>query len=304
MDAANVRLTDAGDRSMLRRRALSLLLGTLAPVRARAAGNLDRFLGTTKGVALLLDIRTRRPIAISGADLAGRSLAPPGSALKPFVLAALLKSGKLDADAAFPCPARLTIRDRTLDCSHPPLATPVRIDTALAYSCNCFVAHAAERFEPGELARALVSFGLDSPTGLIPGGDARGRVLPARDVDAQRLQALGEDGILITAAELAFAYRLLALQTTRPELRPIFAGLEGAVEFGTAQHARVSGVKVAGKTGSVLTAAGEPLAWFAGFLPSRAPEVVIVVMLPGRSGGADAAPVAGRILEAFRAGRI
>ena len=30
---------------------------------------------------------------------------------------------------------------------------PLSIDLALAYSCNCFVAHMAERFERGELAR-------------------------------------------------------------------------------------------------------------------------------------------------------
>jgi cell division protein FtsI/penicillin-binding protein 2 len=123
-------------------------------------------------------------------------------------------------------------------------------------------------------------------------------------VDAQRLQALGEDGVSITVAELAAAYRLLALKINRPEMQPILAGLEGAVEFGTAQNASVKGVKIAGKTGSVLTAAGEPIAWFAGFMPSRNPEVVVAVMLPGRSGGADAAPVAGRILAAYRAGTL
>ena len=85
---------------------------------------------------------------------------------------------------------------------------------------------------------------------------------------------------------------------------PVRAGLEGAVAFGTAQHARVAGVQVAGKTGSAFTAEGEHVAWFAGFMPSREPDVVVVVMLRGRSGGADAAPVAGRILEAYRARRL
>jgi penicillin-binding protein 2 len=105
---------------------------------------------------------------------------------------------------------------------------------------------------------------------------------------------------------------LLALKINLPAMQPILAGLEGAVEFGTAQNALVSGAasggrsaeKLAGKTGSVLTSAGEPIAWFAGFWPSRAPETVVTVMVPGHSGGADAAPVAGRVLEAYRAGRL
>ena len=91
------------------------------------------------------------------------------------------------------------------------------------------------------------------------------------------------------------AYRGLALQAGRAEMQPVVAGMEGAVEYGTAQRAGVSGVKVAGKTGSVRTEAGAPIAWFAGFVPSRAPEVVVTVMLQGHSGGSDAAPVAGRV---------
>jgi cell division protein FtsI/penicillin-binding protein 2 len=125
-----------------------------------------------------------------------------------------------------------------------------------------------------------------------------------RSVDGQRLQALGEGGILVTVAELAMAYRLLAVQRERIEMRPVLIGLEGAVEFGTAQHARVDGTKLAGKTGSMIADTGEPVAWFAGFFPGRAPEAAIAVMLPGRSGGADAAPVAGRILAAYHAGRL
>ena len=73
-----------------------------------------------------------------------------------------------------------------------------------------------------------------------------------------------------------------------------------AVEYGTAQRAKVPGLKVAGKTGSVRTPAGAYVAWFAGFTG----EAVVTVMLQARSGGADAAPVAGRILEAHWKGRL
>ena len=180
----------------------------------------------------------------------------------------------------------------------------MRVDTALAYSCNYFVARVAERLGPGELAGELARAGLSSLTGLADAGEVAGRIRPASGRDAIRLQALGEEGVRITTAELVLAYRWLALRADRPEMRPIVAGLEGAVDYGTAQHAQVAGVKVAGKTGSVVAESGAPIAWFAGFLPSRAPEVVTVLMLQGHSGGSDAAPVAARILEAYRAGRL
>jgi cell division protein FtsI/penicillin-binding protein 2 len=184
------------------------------------------------------------------------------------------------------------------------MAAPLDAVAALAYSCNCFVAHAAERFQPGELTQELKRLGLASLTGLFGPDEAAGRIRPAIDLDAQRIQALGEDSVEITAAELALAYRLLALKINQPAMRTILNGLEGAVEFGTAQNASISGVRVAGKTGSALTAAGEPVAWFAGFLPSSARQVALAVMLPGRSGGADAAPIARRIFEAYRSGKL
>src|SRR5580698_5055233 len=87
--------------------------------------------------------------------MARQTLLPPGSTLKTFVLAALLQKGKLSPHAAFVCPQHLKIGYRTLDCSHPRIATPMGVSTALAYSCNCFVANAATRFGPGELAAEL-----------------------------------------------------------------------------------------------------------------------------------------------------
>ena len=249
------------------------------------------FFESRQGAAVLLDVRSRRVIGVHAAAVAGRFLAPPGSTLKPFVLAALLRSGKLAVTESLLCPGKLTIAGRSFDCSHPRLDMPIRIDTALAYSCNYFVARMAERFSAGELARELARAGL-------PSGAGRVRAVSGRD--AVRLQALGEDGILITVAELAMAYRRLALDAAPS----IVAGLEGAVEYGTAQRAQVAGVKVAGKTGSAIAESGAPIAWFAGFAPSRDPEVVVTVMLQGRSGGSDAAPIAGRILGAYRAGRL
>ena len=141
-------------------------------------------------------------------------------------------------------------------------------------------------------------------TGLPGTAEVSGRISPAAGAEANQLQALGEAPLLVTAAGLAAGYRTLALSAGRSEMGQVIEGLEGAVEYGTAQLARAKGVRVAGKTGSVRTASGARIAWFAGFAPSRAPEVVATVMLQGRSGGADAAPVAGRIFEAWRSGRF
>ena len=288
---------------MQRRRAISLLVAACGPGPARPTASLDRFLDSRAACALLIDADTGRLLAIANPSAAGRLLLPPGSTLKPLVMAALLSQGKWRANETFFCPGRLRIAGRSFDCVHPPLSTPMRVDSALAYSCNCFVAHAAERFGPGELAAELARAGLASPSGLVD-VEVPGRVDRAAGPDAQRLQALGESGVLVTPAGLAMAYRQLARRLGQPEsaavLGAVRAGMKGAVEFGTAQLATLPGVAIAGKTGSALAENGEPVAWFAGWLPADAPKVVVCVMLHGRSGGADAAPLAGRILDAYQ----
>lgn len=242
---------------MRRRDAIALLLASVpAPDRA----------------AVLLDIPTRRVLSARNAAW----LAPPGSTLKPLVFSLLLHAGKLDPAERRPCTGHLVIAGRRFDCSHPPLDTLLDVPAALAYSCNAFTSAVAARFAPGELARELARFAIT-------------RTQPAVTIEATQLQALGEDRILTSPMELAQAY--LQLAAAAPPA--VLAGLRQAVEFGTAQHAAVPRFPVSGKTGSVRTAQGAHIAWFAGFSPST----VVVVMLQGRSGGADAAPVAASLLQ-------
>lgn len=253
--------------------------------------------------ALLLDIADRRLLSVSNPELARRWLAAPGSAIKPFTLLALLESGKLTSAEQYPCPRRLVLNSHSLNCSHPDSPLPMNVSRAIAYSCNCAVAHFSERFEPGELPSFLQRMGLASATGLLPGSEVLGRIDRPSTPAASELQALGENGLAITPLELLLAYRRLALRVRQPLFEPVLEGLEGAVEFGTAQCAMLDRIRVAGKTGSLETAVGHRVAWFAGFAPSRAPEVAVTVLVQGRSGGADAAPIAGELLRAHFAGR-
>jgi len=281
---------------MRRREAIAALL---AASTARAA-NLDAFMDGERGCALLVDIAGRKLIAAHRAEVAVAELNPPGSTVKPLAVAALLNAGKLRVNEGFPCPGRLTIAGEPFPCSHPAISAPIVPRTAIAYSCNCFVAHVAQRFAPGELAACLERSGIASRPGWIGEIEAEGEVEPAAAGSQSQLQALGERRVAVSAAGLALAYRGLALHAPPA----ILEGLEDAVEYGTAQRAAVPGVAVAGKTGSLRTDSGKLVAWFAGFAPSRAPQVVVTVMLQGHSGGADAAPVAGRILAAWHAGRL
>jgi len=272
---------------MLRRHAIASLLATGAWTKEAAGTKIaGRFFDGAHGAAVLVDRRSLRLIAAHASELAAGSSAPPGSTLKPLVLNSLLERDQLHASDGFPCPGDLRLEGRSFACSHPPLGVPLTVRTAIAYSCNCFVAHYASRFRAGQLAPEMERWGLVSRTNWFGEREATGRVWNA----TVPLQALGEDGVLVTPASLAMAYCRLVSRAAPA----VLAGMADAVSFGTAQRAQVTGLNVAGKTGSVRTPAGAYVAWFAGFTDAA----VVTVMLQARSGGADAAPIAGRILEA------
>jgi cell division protein FtsI/penicillin-binding protein 2 len=226
-------------------------------------------------------------------------LAAPGSTVKPLSLWALLRMGRVKPDESFPCPRDLRLAGLQMNCSHPRLPFPVTVSRAIAYSCNCATAHFAARFRENELTRFYESFGFKSQTHLLARPERTGDIATGLGGDELKLQALGERGVRITAVELAAAYRRLASLVSEPQFQPILEGLEGAVRVGTGQAAQVRGITVAGKTGTVQTDPGLRIAWFAGFAPSRRPEVLVTVLTQGRSGAEAAAPIAGELLRDY-----
>jgi penicillin-binding protein 2 len=271
----------------------------LSPALEKAV---QRSMAGKPGAAVVAEVSSGRLLAHHRLDLAATRLAAPGSAVKPFTLLALLESGKAGRLA---CERQLRLGPRRLDCTHPRLTLPLEPASALAYSCNWYFAQLALRFEPAELARAFERAGLASLTGLAA-REAAGTIRTARNPVELQLQALGEDGIQVTPLGLLAAYRRLALlrTTAGAALAPLFEGLEGAVAFGTAQLAETAGLAVAGKTGTTASASRSwTHAWFAGYAPTSAPEIVLVVFLEQGAGGPGAAPVAGAIFEAYRQAR-
>jgi penicillin-binding protein A len=75
--------------------------------------------------------------------------------------------------------------------------------------------------------------------------------------------------------------------------------MTAVVDQGTGKNARISGIKVAGKTGTAENPSGESHAWFIGFAPADHPRMAVAVILEkeGRTGGAAAAPIARAIIQ-------
>ena len=81
----------------------------------------------------------------------------------------------------------------------------------------------------------------------------------------------------------------------------ITEALVAVVEGGTAKAARISGVRVAGKTGSSEHTRGQRThGWFVGFAPADNPRIAVAVVLEAAGhGGEVAVPVAKQVLEAY-----
>lgn len=247
---------------------------------------------------IVLDIASGRLLAAHKLNDASRSLAAPGSTLKPLVLYALVSAGRWNPASRVACNRQLVVAGHRLACTHPP-APPFDAREALTWSCNTYFAAVARTLHPGELGRLLGPSGLLGATGLAS-EEAAAEFREPQTVDEEQLTLLGVTGVRVTPLELAAAYRWLAHEMdAHPDseaAQVVRAGLEDSASFGMAGQASLGGVAVMGKTGTAEGAASSRShGWFAGLAPERNPRVVIVVYVPaGR--GMDAAHVAGELL--------
>lgn len=247
---------------------------------------------------VIIDVAGGRLLGANHLAEAAHTLAAPGSTLKPLVLYQLLAANRWQPQQRVSCDRKLFVGGHSLACSHP--ASPAfDAQEALAWSCNSYFAAVARSLQPDELGALLRPTGILGQTGLAP-QEAVAEFREPRTGEAAQLALLGVEGVRVTPLELAAAYRWLALriatQSSLTASQTVLGGLTDSASFGMAGPAALSGVPVAGKTGSAEgIATSRTHGWFAGFFPPERPQAVIVVYMPaGR--GADAARVAGELL--------
>jgi cell division protein FtsI/penicillin-binding protein 2 len=247
---------------------------------------------------LVLEIGSGELLASARMAEASRTLATPGSTLKPLILYFALESGRWDPEHRVACSRKMRIGGHQLNCSHP-AADPMNAEQALTWSCNSYFAELAGTLTAEELRKALSERNLLAVTGLRTGESVAEFRLPHNREQIQ-LAALGVEGIRVTLPELAEAYRSLAIelaahpQTMAAEI--VRAGLSESASFGMADAAALGGVPVAGKTGTASAESGGAThGWFVGLAPSESPRVVVAVYVPAGH-GSDAAQVAANVL--------
>src|SRR5262245_56478103 len=232
-------------------------------------------LGDREGAVIVIDPQTGRLRAVINPRLAFEQAFPPGSAIKPFTALAAMRAGLLDRETRRLCRTRYESEDFEIVCSHPRSATPFDLAQALAYSCNYYFAHVAERLSQGAFISLLGSFGFGSRTN-VSAGESPGS-LPHGEWQVRI--ALGEsDGLLVTPIQLITAYTALVngghlycpqrgseqevvpRESARLNIAPrhrsaLIEGMRSAVKYGTARKLS-SGSYIFGKTGTSTSSNG------------------------------------------------
>jgi cell division protein FtsI/penicillin-binding protein 2 len=238
---------------------------------------LSSALRSTPAIGVLVDVNSGRLLATVNGE--GAQLSTPGSILKPLFLTAALEQTTVF------CRRSLYITDQSrtwnMACTHPQTNVALAAKEALAYSCNRYFAELADRLPPEQATAILTHYG------LVP-------LHPPQSREQKELLVLGVEGILVSPAQMAMAYRKLALELDHAPapLEAVRQGLRDSVSYGMAHDADVPGLEIAGKTGT----ASDPgktwsHGWFAGTSYLDHEEVVLVIYVP-RGNGADAARLA------------
>src|SRR5208337_2484995 len=103
---------------------------------------------------VVLDITSGLVLASHQLVDATRTVAAPGSTLKPLVLYSLLREGRWNPTNRVACNRQLVVAGHRLACTHP-LAPPFDAREALTWSCNSYFAAVARSLHAGELGQLL-----------------------------------------------------------------------------------------------------------------------------------------------------
>jgi penicillin-binding protein A len=264
----------------------------------------------------------------------------PGSIFKVVVSAAALASGEYTPDTVVPAPAELTLPQSTSTLENfggsacDPSGEQSLID-ALTISCNTAFAQLGidlgeERVREMAEAFGITGEGFDIP--LTVEGSTLGEIendaqlgvssIGQQDVQLTPLQAamiasaVANDGTLMSPylVDQVRAPDLSVIDQTDPDelSEPVSAEVaEGltemmvsVVEDGSGRRAQISGVQVAGKTGTAENA-GPDHNWFIGFAPADDPQIAVAVFVAngGGTGGDVSAPIAGDVMQAYLEGQ-
>ena len=265
---------------------------------------------------------------------------PPGSTFKVVTATAALDSGKWNPSSTFDDTGKYVVDGQTIRNDGGIKFGVHNFTDALTFSINTTFAQVGKRLGPSRLGGEMTKFGFGRPVEIdlpsdevaVSGRYRNGKLLSntQRDEDAARI-AIGQENLLVTPLQMAMVAGAVAnggrmqrpylvkrvitkdgvvVKQQNPETLDSVASayissevgrmMQNVVREGTGTKAGLSGLSVAGKTGTAET--GDPnrnQAWFIGYAPADNPKVAVAVVIEDTSGtgGQVAAPIAGSVMR-------
>ena len=280
-----------------------------------------------------------------------QGLYSPGSIFKVVVGLAGLQEGVITPRTTEICKGVYYFKNRKYRCWKRGGHGVVRLHKAIVESCDIYFYKLGERLTVDRMGRYARMLGLGSRTGIDLPHESRGFV-PSRQWKKRRrgmvwfpgedlIMGIGQGYLLVTPLQIAHLmatvgemgrfvtpHLLLSperdfpskqLPLKRSFLQIMVRALRGVVEeeHGTAHLARVEGIPVAGKTGTVQVVHQKiphtkmeeipykmrDHAWFAAFAPVGNPRIAVAAIVEhGGHGGSGAAPLVGKLISFYLKG--
>ncbi|OGL73770.1 penicillin-binding protein 2 [Candidatus Uhrbacteria bacterium RIFCSPHIGHO2_12_FULL_60_25] len=263
---------------------------------------------------------------------------PSGSVIKPLIASAALAEGIITPNTTVHSTGGITVGPWFFPDWAPGGHGLTNVRKAIAWSVNTFFYYIGGGHDAfiglgvDRLTKWMRAFGLGAKTGLDLPGEATGHV-PSQEWkektkgerwyigDTYNL-SIGQGDLLVTPVQMARVTAAIAnggslvvphvvmssstADVQRLDASPlVFAtvrqGMRETVTYGSGRRLNALSFPVAGKTGTAQWRSDKPNhAWFTGYAPANAPEVVVTVLLEeGGEGSSSAVPVAGEILQAW-----
>ena len=267
---------------------------------------------------------------------------PPGSTMKVVTATAALDSGEFTTSSTLSGRSPIEIEGVPLSNSGGEQFGTIDMTTALTNSVNTWWAQAGERLGKDTMFKYMDRYGFDAKprldypsfqlaaSGVYEGNRLLG---PSDTIDIGRV-AIGQERLRVTPLQMAEVAATVAnkgelmeprlwskvidpdgretkldparqsrvmSEDTAAELNTM---MQSVVREGTGTAAAVSGIDVAGKTGTAEISAGVNDAWFIGFAPASDPQIAIACVVEHTSGfgGPTCGPIFKAVAEAVLSG--
>jgi peptidoglycan glycosyltransferase len=267
---------------------------------------------------------------------------PPGSTMKVVTATAALDSGEFTTNSTLSGRSPIEIEGVPLSNSGGEQFGTIDMTTALTNSVNTWWAQAGEKIGKDTMFKYMDRYGFDAKprldypsfqlaaSGVYEGNRLLG---PSDPIDIGRV-AIGQERLRVTPLQMAEVAATVAnkgelmeprlwskvidpdgretkldparqsrvmSEGTASELNTM---MQSVVREGTGTAAAVSGIDVAGKTGTAEISSGVNDAWFIGFAPASDPQIAIACVVEHTSGfgGPTCGPIFKAVAEAILQG--